>query len=481
LVYARLAAIGKIGVREITEELRDKMRAARDLRDSQSHLIAERLIELGVKAMRKNTMRNLGVVSGETAGEAETFGNCNLFPSIQHLNGSINRAALGAYLNAHRKGDYARYYVVTGGDRVHRTQIRARWRAMSRRLSKFIHRCAPEFPWVEFVCRSNEVTLADDASAHPHFNVILIFNRYVEEMELIEFQQKFREAMKGWVRDAGRIRDIEEVIKYTTKYACAESANAANDRGEKASSTADELKRAVRGLLDLQAEEGEESPLLTLHHQLYKVRRFEAFGAFRDFRRDYKNRRLIPRRIGEEYGFIKMSKYAARPEKSTASAHEENKLISVTMPRPLGKSGTLIEPALVVSNYTAEPTTAAGRDNLAKLRAARLRVLAVLDPKWTEAAGLDPEAAAQATAPGDLDVSDFETGELIELRKSRAEKPAAPAPVYLQHMHDNCPAPGGRNPSAEGQGRGLDRPAGAEILPLRRDFRARSAPGHQNC
>jgi hypothetical protein len=219
--------------------------------------------------------------------------------------------------------------------------------------------------------------------------------------------------MGGWCRDAGRVEDINEVIKYTFKYASAEREN------EKGS--AQDLDRIVCGLLDLKPMPGEVDPVLTIYKQLHKARLFATFGDFKKFKARYKDKRLMPCKVGDEYAMIKKAAYRPRVE---GEGRSENKLISICMPRPLGENRLLIEPSLAISNYEPFPKTETGRRNLVLIERARAMVVSVLTPEWQAASGV---AIPPDMRPADLSVGEFEA----------SDAPAPETVLYRSHKHDN--------------------------------------------
>ncbi len=436
--YSRLGAVKAIGCKRISEEMRDKSQGAARVREMLSRPIADRLEALGLPGYRAGSgLTCWGVVSGEEDTKGNGFANCNLIPAVQHLNMAEHRAALGAYLQKHEKGQYARYLVVTGGERVHRSKIRERFKVMNRRLSRFIVEAAELFPWAEFVCRANETTLGSDAFAHPHMNLIVILKAYVSKKKFNEFQAALREAMRGWCRDAGRINDVNEVIKYTFKYSSAITEKDALEAAVKSNSK--DCGHSVQGLLQLKPEPGEKDPVGTLYHQLYKMRLFTAFGEFASFRRKYKGARLLPRKIGERFDFVRRAKY--QPKIKGGGGSVENKLVSVCMPRPLGEKGCLIEPSLAISNLNWTPKTAEGAANLKTLIQARAMVVSVLGADWQRQSGVEISDEARSA---DLTVEEFDA----------PETPKGIV-VYLQHRHDNC-----RKGDAKGEAHGEAKPSG---------------------
>lgn len=327
---------------------------------------------------------------------------------MQHAHGAAKRAQLGSYLSRHPKKRFCQFWVLTGGERVEAAGVRKRFARMTRALSKFIAYAKVEFPWVEFVARMNEITVDADKTCHPHINLCAIFLQAVPREELLRFSEGLRKAMKGWVYNARSIKSVDEFIKYTTKFGISID----EDGNERASSSKRSavIESLQPDLFDV-ADGKNEDILATLYREQFHARAFAAFGPFAEYRRRLEERRLMPKRVGDDYMLIRKSPYRARQKKDgtvdqSEQVNVENLFLAVSMPHPHGVAGTLIEPTLRIIGYTESPTTEAGRDRLAAIRAVQERLRLAL---------------IETPAPKDVPLSD-NVVDLAAARAARAER-----------------------------------------------------------
>lgn len=405
-----------LGTRVISVEEAERSRRARARREAQTEAMARRLRASGIEVQRKDVgpVVALGAITGEILPVENRWRNVNFLPSMQMVHGAKHRAAMGAYIAQHPKGRFTQYWVLTGGERCEIAEVDKRFAEMTRALSRFVHSAKTEFPWVEFVARQNEVTINKDRMAHCHINLALIFLEAVEKSALIEFSEKMRSVLGGWVKNNRKIKSIDEFVKYTTKFGIQ-----IDEHGDERGSTetrADVLDSLQLDLFDV-ARGRTDDYLSDLYRAMYKRRNFGAFGEFAKWRRQLGEDRVVPRRIGDDYVLVEQCPYRARAKNDAQNRADgefkaENLLLNWAMPHSHGADGTVVEPTLRVIGFTNDPATPAGIERLAIIRDLADRLRAAVQPLQAK--------------PAD---------NVVLLAEERAKR----APLYGSHKHDNCP------------------------------------------
>ncbi|MFG6596282.1 hypothetical protein ACGYK4_17195, partial [Sulfitobacter sp. 1A13368] len=182
--------------------------------------------------------------------------NINLLLSVAQMNRREQQLSLAKYLEEHRKGQYARYLVITSGERIPaHADLRQRMSAFGRKISKWANRIKREFG-IEVVCRIYEMPRNADGTYNLHANVIYI-PPYMGELGWLSFLGDLHTSFDTILQDAGKIDDLNEVIKYVFK--------------------GDDIE-------NMDADEA-----VWLHDALYNMRIFSAFNGYKDFRSELKD------------------------------------------------------------------------------------------------------------------------------------------------------------------------------------------------
>ncbi len=411
-----------IGSRTISVEEAERTHAAKRKREQQSETIAKRLRAAGIEVERKDVspVVCVGALSGEAKPVTNRFVNNNMIPAMQAVNGAPQRASLGAYLAQHRRGQNAKFFVLTNGERCNAKQLKGRFSELSRDLSRFISRARTEWPDVEFVARKNEVTINKDRLCHPHANVCVITQRYMPDEEWLAFNAALRQAIGGWVYGARQIQSVDEFVKYSVKFGIE-----IDEEGDELASESrrDEVLEATQqDLFDF--ADGQQDVLVELYKQLYRGKSFAAFGDYARWRKSLEEQRVVPKRLGDDYVLVKMCPYRPKTKRGEGEGQgdttkAENVLLNWSMPFAHGENGTLVEPTLRVIGYTTDPQTPEGEE--------RLLLIEALTEKLQDAC---QGAAARKAAVA--------TGAVADLDAARAARK-----TYSPHMHDNCPTASG--------------------------------------
>lgn len=326
----------------------------RVLLDRQSLEIAEKLKLAGVDMfapVAAEPVTLLGDLTGAVEESNSTRFRHSLFiPSVAKRDRASQQKRLEAYLQGHRKGDFARYMVVTNGQRVSwmAPDLRERVQAFHRSIGIW-RRAVFERFGVEVVTRSSEMTLRDlpaqigSDGVHLHANILYIAPKMTGERwgKFLSFTHKH---FGTHVRDCGRIGDLAEVVKYVTKPSVSPAERA-------------KLPGLV-GMCDLSPER-----LAWLHEATAGLHIFQPYGAFRAWSSELREakQKLYRLRSGR---FVRVDMPPGqRPDGSGGS--RENILVGRTLPQP--RFSAVYEPVSVVLNFTAAPRTSDGKKRLAVL------------------------------------------------------------------------------------------------------------------
>lgn len=157
----------------------------RALLDRQSLEIAEKLKQAGVDMFAPaaaEPVTLLGDLTGAVEESNSTRFRHSLFiPSVAKRDRASQQKRLEAYLQDHRKGEYARYMVITNGVRIPwmAEDLRDQVQQFHRSIGIWRRAVAEQFG-VEIVTRSSEMTLRDLSGqlgkdgVHLHANVLYI-------------------------------------------------------------------------------------------------------------------------------------------------------------------------------------------------------------------------------------------------------------------------------------------------------------------
>lgn len=328
----------------------------RVLLDRQSLEIANKLKQAGVD-MFAPAAAELVTLLGDLTGSVEEsnstrFRHSLFIPSVAKRDRASQQKRLEAYLQGHRKGDFARYMVVTAGRRIPwmAEDLRDQVQRFHRSIGIW-RRAAWEQFGIEVVTRSSEMTLRDlpgqvgKDGVHLHANILYISPKLSGE-RWAQFLSFTHRHFGAHVKDCGRIGDLSEVVKYVTKPAVTP--------GERA-----KLPGLV-GMCDL-------SPyrLAWLHEAMQGLHVFQPYGSFRRWCSDLTaaKQKLYRMRSGR---FVRVDMPPGqRPDGSGGS--RENILVGRTLPQP--RFSAVYEPVSVVLNFTTQPKTTDGKKRLAVLLA----------------------------------------------------------------------------------------------------------------
>lgn len=363
----------------------------------QSEEIADKLKSVGVDLYAPqdpdaDTVTLVGDLSQETEESLSNQFRHSLFlPAVAASDRARQTKKLELYLQRHRRSRFARYLVVTHGVRIawHDPDFRQKIAEFHNKIGIFARAARKQFN-VEIVVRSTEMTLRDLEGqsridgVHLHANVIYISPKLTGErwQNWLMFCHKY---FGSHVKDCGRIKNIQEIVKYVTK--------------PSASASEREKIPGLVGMCQLSAER-----LAWLHAATQRLHIVQPLQKFRSFLRGIAISRLkIYRAEGGTLELVQKPKVEKRQDREEKGCRE-NIIITRTLPQP--RFSEIYEPVSIVMNYTRTPRTADGK-----------RALAELNRRHAEALRWQAERAA---------------------RENEIAKLAAPAVrLYSSHEDDN--------------------------------------------
>ena len=265
----------------------------------------------------------LGAVTGASQQMVQSK-NVNFLPDVAKRNRRQFQMQLAAYLE---KQEYARYLVVTSGDRIRRlsgNKLRKRIQKLNRKISRWASDVRKAYG-VDVVCRTIELPRCKKTkSYHVHANIV-VTPPFLGAAGWQSFLNFTHNTFGTNLRDNGKIENLNEVVKYVFKPE------------------------------DLMASNVDSRELVWLYEQLFKLRLFAAYGDFAAFRKSLKDRDLkivmikgAPRFMHKEKVY-EVGAYDDEDCQPTEGGIAKNVLLAVTNPAFLTPGGK--EPILVIMNY----------------------------------------------------------------------------------------------------------------------------------
>jgi hypothetical protein len=434
---------------------------ARALLIRQSVEMEDRLARVGVDLRPKPSNQNvvsIGNVTMTRQGAERSFRKCRFLPIVAKADRAQWIREFEYFLRHDPKGRYARYGVITCGQREEfgRGFVKSAKRSVARtesNIRKWINESRDDYG-IDVILKTFELA-PDEVSAHNHFNVTYIPRRKLRKGEFSRWLSFSRRRLGSHWRDCGRIRDIREVIKYSCKITGPDSLEALDDA-------------AFKNVFEL----------------LHGKTTIHAHGSFKAFRKrlETEKKKVVWMRRANAPAYLVVMKKQTKPRTPGPKPEDEKKenlILGRQLPRALGTG--LLEPVTIVQNYCENPTTAEGKRRLKVLRGqiAQAREWAarngadlsaytvhtntanVLDPSPGGGRSLPSQGV---TTPGDG------AGRSGESREVRAVIP--PRPKTLNRPTCEPPRPVAMERGPDGKWREV-RPKGRVLIPPRRQALAR--------
>lgn len=367
----------------------------------QSEEIADKLLSVGVDLYapedpEADTVTLVGDLSQETEDSLSNQFRHSLFlPAVAASDRARQTKKLELYLQRHQRSRFARYLVVTHGVRIawHDADFREKIAEFHNKLGTFARAARKQFN-VEIVVRSSEMTLRDLPGqngidgVHLHANIIYIPPKLTGDKwkNWLNFCHKY---FGSHVKDAGRIKNLQEIVKYVTK--------------PSASASEREKIPGLVGMCQLSAER-----LSWLHAATRRLHIVQPLQKFRSFLRGLAISRLkIYRSEGGTLELVQKPEYEKRAAREETGCRE-NIIITRTLPQP--RFSEIYEPVSIVMNYTKNPRTADGKRALAELNRRHAEALRWQAERAAREIAIENMAAAAALyRPHEDDKSDSET------------------------------------------------------------------------
>lgn len=320
--------------------------AARALLIEQTAAMEERLVRCGVdmSVKQKRGVVSIGNVSLTYQEAEKAFRKCRFLPVVAKADRAGWLREIEYFLNNDRQGKFARYGVISCGERVEFDDgfvqtSKERIASTQANIRRWINESRERFG-VDVILKTFETALNPE-SGHHHFNAIYIPRRGMKKDQFKAWLSYSKKRLGVHWKDCGRIKDVREVIKYACKIQGAKSLETITD-----------------------------SAFLSLFELMHGRTTIEAHGSFADFRRDLEanRKRVVWMRQKNAPSRLVLMRKQSRPRNSEPKpdALQENLIIGRQLPRSMGAG--LIEPVTIVQNYCENPTTEAGQYRLRVLQ-----------------------------------------------------------------------------------------------------------------
>ncbi|KKK75041.1 hypothetical protein LCGC14_2877720, partial [marine sediment metagenome] len=328
---------GQTGVAVSTQAEWDEHKARHAANDALTADVAEVLTAGGVNPFRDGEgFALVGLVSGKFKPTEQEYRRIHFLPTVAASLRAEIANALDLYLALN--GRYARYAVMTTGQRCTVSDVRSRLVWLHRTISRWHHEiCAPL--GIEVLFRAAELPCDDAETFHVHANVIYAPSRYLRPREWRRFLRQTRAHFGTHWHDNGKLEDVREAVKYVMK--------------------GDQVARLAAS-----------SPavLVALYHQLAGLHLVQGLGPFRDWRRalaDVGQKVVAIHELGGRK-LIAVKRRERRPEdEPEASAGDRlpatNRILSFGLPRavfgPRKEPVALVE-RLDIGSFWRDPLVA---------------------------------------------------------------------------------------------------------------------------
>ncbi len=345
---------------------------ARRLLLCQSVEMESRLARVGINIAAKQPVNviSIGNVSGTKQASERSFRKCRFIPVVAKAERAAWLREIEYFLRRDPQGSFARYAVISIGERIafdehfEENAKEATARAQAR-IRKWINETRQKYG-IDVLLKTLEVAV-DEESGHVHYNVIYIPRKRMNKAVFADFLSFSRRRLKAHWKDCGRIRDLKEVVKYSTKITGPDSLEVLNDNAFK-----------------------------SMFGFMFGRTTIEGHGSFAAFRDDLKTnkKKVVWMRKANAPAYLVVMRKQTKPRNLEPKFDElkENLIIGRQLPRSMGAG--LIEPVTIVQNYCENPKTEAGRN--------RLRVLQghiEQATKWAVDNGADVSAFTVHTIP----------------------------------------------------------------------------------
>lgn len=295
------------------EWLSDRMRT-KTLKEQTEHL-ASKMLEGGIKAKIDEDVIFYGLVSGLKI-QKQSYRNINMLPLVAQKNRADQKKELGYFLSDKK---YARYLVVTNGQNIEPFgDFAGQMAAFSRKISKWVYASKKNYK-IKVYMRTFEFP-RNKNGYHLHANIIYEPGVKLSKAKWSEFLAWTHSYFGTVLQDAGRIENLNEIIKYVLKPEALKSASS------------DEICWLV--------------------NETFNKRIFTAFGEFAEFRKSLKKSGMKLTSKDGQLCLMKKENFRSQSEEEAAEPANRdvtNQLLTVLPPMPLVSS--FKEPVAVIRNF----------------------------------------------------------------------------------------------------------------------------------
>jgi len=294
------------------------------LQDALTASIAQVLAAAGVDPFRKGSgFAVVGLVTGLVKLSEREYRHIHFLPSVAAALRAQLANALELYLSLY--APYARYGVITTGQRCQVSEVKHRVVQLDRKVSRWHHEiCMPLGIDVHF--RGVELPCDEAVTFHVHANVIFNPTRHLRPREWRRFLRQTRAFFGAHWKDNGKLEGVREAVKYVMK-------------------RDDVLRLAAL----------HPAVLVELYHQLRGLHLVQPLGGFRDWRHALAdlNQKIVPIHEHDGRKLVAVQFPPPRPRDDTqANAGDRlpasNRILCICLPRALFSPWK--EPVALVEN-----------------------------------------------------------------------------------------------------------------------------------
>lgn len=329
--------------------------------NEQSASLADALERSGISARSDNDVTLVGLVTGEMR-RLESYRPIRFIPSVAQRERKKYKSALEYFLPNFRGYEYSRYWTITNGLPIYAFgDLRKAHQRRARQISKFASK-ARQFWGVEVIFRATEYTRKirgnDQIHSYHLHNNLLLKPGWYDPQKWEDFLMWANDFFSGGVTDNGRVRSVEEIVKYMIK---------------------------PDDLMGISDEE-----VAWLYHETFKARFVAPMGDFKDFFKTLTEDRLkVLRAPGAKKakGGLVLVKKEYHPKRESPATDQERGVsmnwLGTTTAMPA--FSPFCEPCALVQNLGERPATGFHETEAEWTRWAR--------HLWDEAGAPEPEKA----------------------------------------------------------------------------------------
>ena len=362
----------------------------------------------GIKTKTENDITFLGLVSGVKKRQKARYRNINILPLVAQENRAKLKSELAYFLNTH---PHARYMVITNGQRIPAfDDLQGNMKRFSRKISRWAFEVRQMFG-IELFVRTFEFPRNAAGTYHLHANIVFEPRHRLTKKRWREFKDFTDGYFKTIIKDAGEIKNINEIVKYVTK---------------------------PESLLGAEASE-----LAWLVNETFNKRMFSAFGEFARFRRTLResDKKIVP----HEGSLTLMRKENFRSQNDDEQSEEEpsNRDVSnqlLTIIPPCNMISPFKEPVAVIRNFKSHSVTNQVLDSYVDLmhpneptKFTMMRDAAI--EAWHQNGAPDPSTAI-AFAKTLAETQDVNKVEFLSQKKAEVEERSQLIATYRDIVED---------------------------------------------